>query len=332
MAGESGVPESLPETLQRPMDVDMPWMQPCPMRQLQHRYVDPAYRPDRPPAAANTLPHGTASSSESGGPLPPPTQSLREGLIDPARSPPPRQGSKTCCRFAAVAAVVACVAAVVVYLHVQDSGGPPRCPASIPSPTAGKCTLAPPTGSDADDFRSICHPGAVGHAGGAEEPLSRCGGVHYAEGVFRCACCGAPLFYATSKFEPAGDGWPAFHGETATTNGSSNVSSHLDNTCSPGGTEVVCKTCGTHLGDYFPAGVQSTYSYYCIDGVCLLPPGASDGQVCQPSQAAAPPSEAAAYKALRRMLRERGGVGVWLERQQAHRHEHGHDSSREDLT
>ena len=44
---------------------------------------------------------------------------------------------------------------------------------------------------------------------------------------------------------------------------------------------------------------------YCIDGVCLLPPGAQPGHVCQPKPELPPPSEAAAFKALRAMMRDR---------------------------
>jgi peptide methionine sulfoxide reductase MsrB len=82
-------------------------------------------------------------------------------------------------------------------------------------------------------------------------------------GVFRCACCGAPLFYAKAKFEPPGDGWPAFHSNgswvangTWAKNGSSTV-------CTPGGTEVVCSNCGSHLGDFFAAGSQGPYACTC---------------------------------------------------------------------
>eukprot|EP01051_Picozoa_sp_SAG22_P018429 SAG22_NODE_3100_length_1940_cov_3.538294_3_plen_167_part_00 len=150
------------------------------------------------------------------------------------------------------------------------------------------------------EFADICHPGATGHAGGAEQPNYRCPLVNYTAGFFRCACCGAPLFYARAKFQPQGDGWPAFHGNSSNVKG---------NVCTPGGTEVVCKACGSHLGDYFAAGTQSAYSYYCIDGVCLLPPGAAAGKVCEPAPTSAlPPSKAEAYKALRAMMRENGAA------------------------
>ena len=147
---------------------------------------------------------------------------------------------------------------------------PPACKTRIPwaidPPT---CTLKAPSDPE---FSSICHPGAVGHAGGAEIPNNRCSGL-YSKGTFRCACCGAPLFFANAKFMPAGDGWPAFHGN-------STVDS---NVCTPGGSEVVCAKCGSHLGDYFPSGSVEPFEYYCIDGVCLLPPGAEEGAVCKPN-------------------------------------------------
>lgn len=141
--------------------------------------------------------------------------------------------------------------------------------------------------------------------------------MNYTNGVFRCACCGAPLFYAASKFQPQGDGWPAFHAENATNTGKLNGT-----VCTPGGTEVVCSKCGTHLGDYFAAGSQSTYGYYCIDGVCLLPPGAADGKVCAPAPAGPAPSKADAYKALRAMMRYQGEAVV-LDQIDAHDAQHG---------
>jgi len=164
-------------------------------------------------------------------------------------------------------------AAASVAVAIQ----PPTCDKSTPAPTDPKnCSLKAPTDPE---FPSVCHPGAMGHAGGAEYPVNRCDSVKDTKGAFRCACCGAPLFYASAMFRPppAGDGWPAWHGNASVvgTKGTNNV-------CTPGGTEVVCATCGSHLGDHFNAGSIASYEYFCIDGVCLLPPGAADGQVCKP--------------------------------------------------
>ena len=46
----------------------------------------------------------------------------------------------------------------------------------------------------------------------------------------------------------------------------------------------MCSKCGSHMGDYFPPGTVEPFEYYCIDGVCLLPPGAAEGEVCKPSK------------------------------------------------
>ena len=244
-----------------------------------------------------------------------------------------------------VAALV--VATVLAVPHAADDPPPPACPKSTPSPAGHKaCPLKAPSDPE---FESICHPGATGHAGGAEQPVYRCPLVNYTDGVFRCACCGAPLFYAKAKYQPQGDGWPAFHGNTS--NGALRRSfwgapygrlTHLSGqmccavngtVCTPGGTEVVCSKCGSHLGDYFAAGVQSGESYYCIDGVCLLPPGAAAGKVCEPAPGAVDttPTKAEAYKALRGLMRERGAEAVLgqiddtiahHEEQEGHEHDH----------
>ena len=56
-----------------------------------------------------------------------------------------------------------------------------------------KCPLKAPSDQE---FGEICHPGATGHAGGAEQPVYRCPKSNYTEGVFRCvrsrscySCC-----------------------------------------------------------------------------------------------------------------------------------------------
>ena len=85
------------------------------------------------------------------------------------------------------------------------------------------------------------------------------------------------------------------------------------------------------LGDYFaPGALGQGYSYYCIDGVCLLPPDAQPGKVCEPVATAPVPSKAAAYTALRYMMREQGVAAVaakLAQRAQSHdeaQHTHVH--------
>ena len=275
------------------------------VQQLQHQHQQPA-------AAEVTVPRST----------------LGEGLLgqSSAVSPPPRQRPRWCtcanlCWGLLLVALASGVGGLVYTRLVPQAGGAPRCPAWLQTSSIGReaaalkgkaCPLAGPPGADGAVFADICHPGATGHGGGAEPPAYRCPRVDYKAGVFRCACCGAAVFFAASKYQPAGDGWPAFHGATAIWNGTSsgghrdsNANATRLNVCSPGGTEVVCSRCGAHLGDFFAAGVQSLSSYYCIDGVCLLPPGAAPGEVCQPKvQAAA----AAGQRIGPRFLRDNVGL------------------------
>ena len=143
---------------------------------------------------------------------------------------------------------------------------PTHCPQSTPRPGEGKC--APPVPTDVN-FAPICMPGATGHEGGAEPPTNRCSSNNYSrEGVFSCSCCGAPLFAVATKYD-AQTGWPAFHSPALTLENSTASAA-----CSPpnGFTEVVCATCGAHLGDYFEQD-----DHFCVDGVCINPPGAHGG-------------------------------------------------------
>ena len=160
--------------------------------------------------------------------------------------------------------LLSCVAAL------SKSATPPTlCPHSTPGPGDGKCITPVPTDPN---FASICMPGALGHAGGAEPPTNRCASNNYTEGeIFTCSCCGAPLFSATTKYD-AQTGWPAFHSPALTLNGSEASAACV---LEDGASEVVCATCGAHLGDYFDED-----DHFCLDGVCLNPPGKTGG--CPP--------------------------------------------------
>jgi len=119
-----------------------------------------------------------------------------------------------------------------------------------------------------------------------------------ADGVFRCSCCGAPLFHPSTQFDqqPASSWpWPSFHSPPI------NGSDGLPSVCHRGEGygiqergavtdlglgatgEVGCAGCGAHLGDYFDSD-DTGHDHYCIDGVCLIGPGQKDGTVCQPTQ------------------------------------------------
>lgn len=83
-------------------------------------------------------------------------------------------------------------------------------------------------------------------------------------GTFRCVCCDAPLFDASTKFD-SGTGWPSFFKPIA----DEAVEEHEDNKFFMRRTEVVCSTCDAHLGHVFPDGPEPTGLRYCMNGVAL---------------------------------------------------------------
>jgi len=108
---------------------------------------------------------------------------------------------------------------------------------------------------------------------GTERPWSHEYNQEKGGGTFRCAGCGAELFESDAKFE-SGTGWPSFFKPA----GDEAVEIERDMSHGMVRTEVLCSSCGGHLGHVFDDGPNPTGQRYCINGCALeLDRGDDDG-------------------------------------------------------
>ena len=87
------------------------------------------------------------------------------------------------------------------------------------------------------------------------------------EGVYKCAACGTPIFKSEHKYDsttPGLLGWPSF---SEAIPGSTEEKD--DVTMGMRRTEVVCATCGSHLGHVFDDPSAPGGTHYCVNSVCL---------------------------------------------------------------
>jgi peptide-methionine (R)-S-oxide reductase len=100
---------------------------------------------------------------------------------------------------------------------------------------------------------------------GTERPFTGQYWKNVDRGTYACVCCGTTLFTSDAKFT-SHCGWPSFDrcedGDV--------VERIVDKSHGMVRVEVVCSSCGAHLGHVFDDGPTETGERYCINSVSIV--------------------------------------------------------------